>query len=356
MDNNVSSAADMFSLGLVIVALFNSPHHSPLETSFSTQTYRKILASPSTTPTPSNNYLSTQSIPKDLVSGVLPRLITRRPAQRFNAQTFQEAPYFDNVLIASIRFLDSLAAKNATEKFKFMRGLLQILPQFPKRVLERKLLPALLEETKDQDLLSLILQNVFKIMSLLPESNRAFADQVLPRLRETFVPTGKSKGKSSNQERNSSVEGGLLIVLENMKLITTHCSHEQYKTDMLPIIYWALDSPTNSVQDAALQILPLVLPILDFSTVKSGLFPVVAALFSKTSSLSIKIKGLDALSILCGGAAAGEFAGMSNSSSSGSSTNALLDRHTIQENVVPLLRAIKTKEPAVMVSPRLDQK
>jgi len=31
------------------------------------------------------------------------------------------------------------------------------------------------------------------------------------------------------------------------------------------------------------------------------------------------------------------------------STNAVLDKYTVQEKVVPLLKGIKTKEPAVMV-------
>ncbi|KAI1018260.1 hypothetical protein LB505_001365 [Fusarium chuoi] len=31
VDNNLNSSADMFSLGLMSVALYNSPHRSPLE-------------------------------------------------------------------------------------------------------------------------------------------------------------------------------------------------------------------------------------------------------------------------------------------------------------------------------------
>src|SRR4051794_20853000 len=31
LDNNLTSAADMFSLGLLCIALYNSPHRSPLE-------------------------------------------------------------------------------------------------------------------------------------------------------------------------------------------------------------------------------------------------------------------------------------------------------------------------------------
>lgn len=123
----------------------------------------------------------------------------------------------------------------------------------------------------------------------------------------------------------------------------------------MPIVYRALESPTHAIVDLALQGLPVILPILDFSTVKNDLFPVVAQDFSKTSSMAIKIRGLEALSLLCGG-----IMGSSDASTDGlngvtpktrvSTTNAVLDKYTVQEKVVPLLKGIKTKEPAVMVS------
>lgn len=41
-----------------------------------------------------------------------------------------------------------------------------------------------------------------------------------------------------------------------------------------------------------------------------------------------------------------------SSQSKANSSSAMLDKYTIQEKVVPLLKGIKTKEPAVMVSTR----
>ena len=62
------------------------------------------------------------------------------------AKEFQQSAYFDNMLISTIRFLDELPAKTPNEKAQFMRGLTRVLMQFPNKVLERKVLPALLEE------------------------------------------------------------------------------------------------------------------------------------------------------------------------------------------------------------------
>ncbi|KAJ9648050.1 Protein kinase domain-containing protein ppk32 [Coniosporium tulheliwenetii] len=356
LDNNVTSAADIFSLGLLIIALYNSPHRSPLETNGNLSTYKRVFSVPSAMPNQSNNFQSSRPLPKDVLSGLLPRMITRRPAQRLSAREFQQAQYFDNILVSTIRFLDSLPAKTPNEKSQFMRGLPRILKQFPRSVLEKKVLPALLEEMKDRELLSLILQNVFQIITSLPSGKRAFTEKVIPRLREVFLAPTNAKGPAV--ERDSSREAGLMILLENMKVIADNTGGKEFKDDILPIVHLALESPTHSLVDAALRSLPVILPVLDFSTIKNELFPVVANVFAKTSSMGIKIRGLQALQTLCGGSPSGDatieddFDGISatEKAKSKSSNSQILDKYTIQEKVVPLLKGIKTKEPAVMMA------
>lgn len=124
--------------------------------------------------------------------------------------------------------------------------------------------------------------------------------------------------------------------------------------DILPIIMTAIECPTPAIVDVAMRGLPTVLPILDFSTIKNELFPVIATVFSKTNSLAIKVRGLQAFVILCGG---------SNDPSGGddgldgfapekkkTSSSSALDKYTMQEKIVPLVKVIKTKEPAVMMA------
>ena len=229
LDNNISFSADMFSLGLLILALYNSPHSSPLKTNASISTYKKILTSSSESPSPSNNFLSSRPLPRELLTDVLPRLVARRPGQRMNAREFQQSQFFDNILMSSIRFLDALPAKTPNEKSQFFRGLPKILEQFPKSVLEKKVLPALLEETKDRELLSLILQSVFKIIQILPSGRRAFTDKVIPQLREIFIGAGT---KPAPVERDNAREAGLGLVLENMELIGQNCSGKEFKDGM----------------------------------------------------------------------------------------------------------------------------
>ena len=284
------------------------------------------------------------------MSAVLPRLITRRPAQRMNAREFQQSQLFDNILMSSIRFLDALPAKTPNEKSQFLRGLPKILDQFPKSVLDKKVLPALLEETKDKELLSLILQNVFKIVALLPSGKWAMTEKILPQLRGIFLGAGK--------ERDTAKEAGLAVILENMELIGNNCNGAEFKADIMPILQLGLESPTHAIVDKALGCLPIIMAVLDFSTIKNEVFPIVAAVFSKTSSLGIKVRGLEAFVVLCGGNSANDDADASDdlngaivgSKKSKQTSNAVLDKYTVQEKVVPLLKAMKTKEPAVMMA------
>lgn len=125
----------------------------------------------------------------------------------------------------------------------------------------------------------------------------------------------------------------------------------------MPILQLGLESATHSIVDKSLGCLPTVLKVLDFSTIKNELFPVIAAVFSKTSSLGIKIRGLEAFVILCGGSndANAELGDdldgiMSSSKASKSSNSTILDKYTVQEKIVPLLKVMKTKEPAVMMA------
>jgi len=162
---------------------------------------------------------------------VLPRLITRRPAQRMTAREFQQSEYFDNILVSTIRFLDAFPAKTPNEKSQFLRGLVKVLPSFPKSVMEKKVLPALLEELKDRELLSLILHNVFKIIELLPSGRRAFGDRVRPKLKEIFVDNAKQ-----TQERDPARDAGLMIILEQLPVIVENCSGKEFKDGKVAVL------------------------------------------------------------------------------------------------------------------------
>jgi SCY1-like protein 2 len=123
--------------------------------------------------------------------------------------------------------------------------------------------------------------------------------------------------------------------------------------DIFPVLLAAIECPTHSIIDAAMRSLPVVLPVLDFSTIKNELFPVLAAVFTRTNSLAIKVRGLQSFVILCGGstdAAADDGLNGLVAQPKKTSSSSALDKYTMQEKIVPLIKGIKTKEPAVMMA------
>ena len=361
MDQTFTTSCDIFSLGLLVIALYNVPHQSPLQTHNSASSYRRLLSSPSTTPNGNNNFLSSKQLPRPLVTNLLPQLITRRPAGRLTARDFQKNEYFDNILVSTLRFLDNFPAKTPGEKTAFMRGLPKILPQFPRSVLERKVLPGLVDELRDGSLLALILPNIFQIVET--SSSRVFSEKVLKKVKDVFIsetasatPASEPKtaaAKVAERERIQGKEGGLTAIISKMKVIKEKTTALEFKEDVLPLLHLALESPTHALQDLALRSLPIILPKLDFPTLKNELFPVVSSVFTKTSSLGIKIRSLEAFRILCGGQSGDAGDGLDGYSNqevkSKGDEEPALDKYTVQEKVIPLLKGIKTKEPAVMM-------
>ncbi|EPS42849.1 hypothetical protein H072_3110 [Dactylellina haptotyla CBS 200.50] len=358
LDSSVTPAHDLFSLGLFIITLYNNPHESPLKAHNSPTNFRRLFNSSSSIPNQSNNFLCSKPIPQPLVDDVLPRLITRRPVNRLTAKEFQEAGYFDNILVSTIRFLDTFPAKSANEKNAFMRGLPKVLPQFPTGVAQRKILPMLVEELKDKgELLPWTLAAVLTLVEGLPAGSRLIGEKILPAFRATF---DVQKKKDANGEPISSSaprpgterdgrDAALAVMLERLATLREKCTASEFREDILPLYLLALDSPTSHLQGLALKSLGQVLPNMTFNAVKSDIFPVVSTVFSKTSSLGIKIACFESLRVLCGGGITTDD-GLNGEVKAADGSSVCLDRFTVQEKVVPLIKGIKTREPAVMMA------
>lgn len=57
---------------------------------------------------------------------------------RMTTIEFQSSKYFDNILVSTMKYLESFPEKTREEKSQFMKGLSRVLGQFPDRVLTRK--------------------------------------------------------------------------------------------------------------------------------------------------------------------------------------------------------------------------
>ncbi|KAI7882300.1 uncharacterized protein EV154DRAFT_522996 [Mucor mucedo] len=302
IDSSICQANDMFSLGCLAYAVHNKGV-SLLKTFNSFHTYEKQI-----------KFIHSQSFTNipDHLDEVIRALLVRHPNQRMTPIEFQNSKYFDNLLVSTMKFLESFPEKTREEKAQFMKGLARVLGQFPERVLKRKILPSLLEELKDAQLLPYTIPNIFIIAQKL--NQHEFCDLVLPALKPVFSVRDPPQN--------------MIVLLEKLDVLQQKTPRETFRDDVMPLVYAALETPTAMVQEKALRIIPSLAESLDYTAVKSSLFPRVQAVFVQTTVLSVKVSTL-----IC-------FHSMIK----------VLDKFTVQEKLVPLLKNIKTKEPAVMLA------
>ncbi|KAL1926285.1 hypothetical protein VTP01DRAFT_5982 [Rhizomucor pusillus] len=302
LDNQVLQANDMFSLGCLAYAVHNKGI-SLLHTFNNLHTYERKIQALSTS--------DFTNMPTHL-QPVIRRLLTREPSHRLTAAEFQNSKYFDNILVSTMKFLETFPEKTREEKSQFMKGLARVLNQFPERVLKRKILPSLLEELKNHQLLPYTIPNIFIITQQLSQDE--FCQLVLPPLKPIFNVRDPPQN--------------MIVLLEKLDVFQQKTPREVFRDDIMPLVYAALEAPTPVVQEKALRIIPSLSESLDYTTVKNSLFPRVQVLFAQTTLLSVKVSTL-----IC-------FHSMIK----------VIDKYTMQEKLVPLLKNIKTKEPAVMLA------
>ncbi|KAK7440244.1 Protein kinase domain-containing protein ppk32 [Stygiomarasmius scandens] len=303
LDEILVTASDMYSLGCVIYAV-HCKGNPPFKTHGSLGGLRENAGRP----VPGMDRLD-----QDL-QALLRSLVTRHHAGRPTPASLPSQPFFSSLPISTLNFLDrsTFTAKTREEKISFMKGLTSVLDRFSEGLKTRKILPSLLEEMKDTHLLPYILPNVFVISSAL--SAPQFAAMVLPSLKPLFA----IKEPPTN----------MLTLLDNLTMLQSKTEKVVFRTEVLPLVYNALESEHAVVQERALKMIPELCDTIDYAEVQGVMFPRVALVFTKTRILTVKLATL------------ATFLAMVKT----------LDQSNLTQKLVPLLSKIRTKEPAVMMA------
>ncbi|KAJ1953023.1 Protein kinase domain-containing protein ppk32, partial [Dipsacomyces acuminosporus] len=123
LDGNCSGTCDLFSLGCLAFAV-HSDGSSPLDCRNDTGAYRREVSR-----------LAQDKFSKlpEYLAPVVRSLLITNPAQRLTLEQFQTSKYFDNILVATLRYLDAIVEQPQDQKIAFMKGLAKVLPKFPER-------------------------------------------------------------------------------------------------------------------------------------------------------------------------------------------------------------------------------
>ncbi|KAJ2766447.1 Protein kinase domain-containing protein ppk32, partial [Coemansia nantahalensis] len=302
LEGAVQPAGDVFALGCVAVAAHSGA--SPIASNNDLGAYRSELAR-------MDRVDRVAAAVPDALAAAVRAVLVRAPAQRASLTQFQGCAYFDNVLVATLRFLETLVEQPAGQKAAFLRGLPRVLPQFPPRVVRRTLLPRLLGAADDRSLVPLVLPAVFAVVPQLSPGD--FAAHALPGLAPLLTADHPQAAAA---------------VLEHIALLQEKCSADDFAAHVLPALYAALLSVHPPVQTRALQAAPAVARAIAARELREGLLPRVQHVYAKASLLEHKVRALACLHQLLPS----------------------LDRTTIVDKILPQLRRTKTREPAVVMA------
>ncbi|CAD7082852.1 unnamed protein product [Hermetia illucens] len=301
-----SILGDMFSLGMVICAIFN--HGRPL-----------IQANNST-----SAYLKQLEMLDDAVHNMLPRvpiplqeatsrLVSKDPTSRPTAQLLQLIKYFNDPAVHALQFLDVINMKDPTQKSHFYRTTLkEVLPFIPRKLWWQHVWPCLQQEMKTAEVLAAVLQPA---LALVQESKPdEYETIILPTFKVVFASP-------------KSIQASVTL-LENLHVILEKTPREDIRTDVLPLLFNAFESTTIQVQSAALVAVTNVYDCIDEASIKKMVLPKIKMVFEKNHT-DVKI--------------------VSNVLSCIERTLEKLDKAQIIDEVLPLLWDVRLGDPEIIL-------
>ncbi|KAM6961663.1 SCY1-like protein 2 isoform 1-T1 [Tautogolabrus adspersus] len=304
------SASDMYSLGVVMHAVFNEGkpvfqvNKHDIFKSFSRQLDQLSTMSPALL----------NKIPEEVREHVK-MLLSVTPNVRPDADQMTKIPFFDDVGAVTLQYFDSLFQRDNLQKSQFYKGLPKVLPKLPKRVVVYRILPALNSEFVNPDMVPFVLPNVLLIAEECTKDE--YVRLILPDLTPVF----------KQQEPVQASNMILLIFLQKMDLLLTKTPAEDIKSSVLPMVYRALEAPSVQIQELCLNIIPTFANLIEYTSMKNSLIPRIKSACLQTSSLAVRVNSLVCLGKIL------EY----------------LDKWFVIDEILPFLQQIPSREPAVLM-------
>ncbi|XP_035825560.1 SCY1-like protein 2 [Aplysia californica] len=305
LTQRVSPSSDMFSFGVLMYALFNKGR-TLYQSHGELTTHRRNLQELSGL---RSSQLS--NIPPGLVDHVK-LLLNTEPTLRPDAAQMTKVPFFEDMACVALQYIDSLYQRENMEKANFFKGLPKVIDRLPKVGPQQRILPALFKEGINANMVPFVLPSVFLIAE--QSSTEEYRALILPGI----IPFLKLREPIQV----------ILMFLQNMNLLLSKTPTQQLQTYVFPLIFSALESDSPQIQELCLNIIPTFADLIEYNTLKKSLVPRVKKLCLSTSVLNVRVN-----SLLCIGKLMDQ-----------------MDKWYVLDEVLPFLRDIPTREPAVLMS------
>ncbi|XP_017956241.1 SCY1-like protein 2 isoform X2 [Drosophila mojavensis] len=254
-----SLLSDMFSLGMVICAVYNNGR--PLiQAGNSTSNYAKQLET-----LDDNVHKLMPRLPIALQEATS-RMASRDPTARPTAQLLQLIKYFIDPAINALKFLDVVNMKDTQQKSQFYKTtLIEAMPLIPRKLWWQNLWPMLKSEINNGEVLAAVLQPV---MLFVQEATHAEYDALMSSTMKIVYNTPKSIQAS-------------VTILENLHLIIEKTKPEDVTTDIMPMLFFSFDGSTIQVQSAAVVAVGNVFDSIAELSIRRMVLPKVKMVFEK---------------------------------------------------------------------------
>lgn len=301
-----SPSSDIFSLGILIYTIYSRDGKPPKQFGKDYNAYKRFAND-----LKQGKYPNLSEIPEQLVEYVK-LMLNATPEMRPNVHEFVKTPFFDDVGVKTLSYLDSLFQWDNLQKSKFYKGLPQIIQKLPHRINLYRILQCLVKEFLNPQMVPFVLPNVLMI------ADKCSQDEYLKYVWPHLKPVMKMQDPIQI----------LLIFMQKMELLLRLTPADDVKSDVLPMLYRALESDAQQIQELCLSVLPTFASLIDYPAMKNALMPRIMKLCLGTGFVSVRVNCL-----LCIGKLLDH-----------------LDKWLVLDDVLPFLSQIPSREPAVIMA------
>ncbi|XP_068633859.1 SCY1-like protein 2 [Battus philenor] len=300
-----SPASDIYSLGMMIYALHSTGHQTLGNVGNDYMKYKKFVNEIRNLP--QSRLLCVTEGLREYVR----LMLNTTPELRPDPHQFVKIPYFEDVGVKTLNYLDSLFQWDNLQKSQFYKGLPQVLQKMPHRICIYRILPCLAKEFINPPMVPFVLPNVLLIAD--NSSKEEYVKYILPILKPVMLIQDPIQI--------------LLIFMQKMELLLKLTPGEEVKSDILPMLYRALESDAQQIQELCLSVLPTFASLIDYPAMKNALLPRIKKLCMSTNYISVRVNCL-----LCMGKLLEH-----------------LDKWLVLDEIIPFLPQIPSREPAVLM-------
>ena len=305
LSDKCDCSSDMFSYGMLFVCVYNNGKSlyqcNNNYTTFGSniEELRKIK----------NSQLG--AVP-DEVKEYIKLLMHVNNELRPDASQVQKIPFFDDVAVKTLEYLDSSFQVDNLQKSIFFKSLSQIIDKLPKRVCLQRIIPCLEQEFINPDMIPFVLPNIFFIAEIAEAEE--FVKYILPKLKPIF-------------QLLKPVQI-LIIMLKNMSLLLQKTPGTDIKEHILPMVCRALDAESVEVVELCLLTLPSFSSLIDAQSIKQLLIPRIRKLILESQTISVRVN-----SLVCVGKL------LDN-----------LEKWIVLDDVLPILEKVTMRESSVLMA------